>query len=88
MPLTTDVDVTRALILEVLNSHHAILKDPAPAVLLDDLSAGRMVFNASAFVVSPRAAYGVRSEILFEIVRRLQGAGIPMYEPPAIPSKP
>ncbi len=88
MPLSIDVDITRILILEVFKAHPAILKEPAPAVFLDDVGAGRVVFNASAFVVSPRMVYGVRSEILFEIVRRLQGAGILIYEPPAIQGAP
>jgi len=40
-----------------------------------------MVFNATAFVDSPRAAYGVRSALLFEVLRRLRAADISLFKP-------
>jgi small-conductance mechanosensitive channel len=81
MPLSADAQAVRTLILDVFTAHPEVLDTPAPAVFLDDVGAGRLLFNASGFVRSPRMAYGVRSEIMFELLQRLQDANMPMYEP-------
>src|SRR5690606_36016045 len=88
MPLKTDATVVREIILELFNAHPDVLKDPEPSVFMDDVSGGRMLFNATAFVDSPRTAYGVRSEILFQLLQRLQQANMPMYEPGVITAPP
>ncbi|MDB6063370.1 MAG: MscS Mechanosensitive ion channel [Verrucomicrobiaceae bacterium] len=88
MPLNTDAALLKATLLELLAAHSEVLKDPAPSVFLDDVSGGRMLFNATAFVSSPRLAYAVRSDIMFELLRRLQDAKIPLYEPSSSASKP
>src|SRR5690606_34337152 len=84
MPLSTDAEAVRALILDIFHRHPEVLDEPAPVVFLDDVSNGRMVFNASGFVSSPRSAYVVRSAIWFELLRRLQALDMPMYEPPSL----
>jgi small-conductance mechanosensitive channel len=81
MPLHTDADMVRKILLELFAAHRDVLKDPAPSVFMDDVSGGRMLFNGTAFVSSPRQAYNVRSEILFQLLQRLQSENIPMYEP-------
>ena len=81
VPLAADADQVRSLILEIFAAHAEVLKDPEPSVQLDGIDSAGMVFNATAFVDSPRAAYGVRSALLFEVLRRLRAADISLLKP-------
>jgi len=93
MPLATDTARARALILEAFRAHPSVLSAPAPNVQLDGIDAAgtNLVLNASGFVDSPRAAYGVKSDLLFDVLARLRKAGLlpgqtpvpPEEEPPA-----
>ena len=48
-------------------------------MLIDGISdKGQVMFNATGFVASPRQAAGVRSALLFEILRRLRQLEIRM----------
>ncbi|HRF83588.1 MAG TPA: mechanosensitive ion channel, partial [Pseudoxanthomonas sp.] len=79
MPLATDADLVRELLLQAFREHPGILEAPAPSVLIDGISdKGQVVFNASGFVATPRQAAGVRSALLFEILRRLRQFDIRM----------
>ena len=79
MPLATDADLVRELVLDVFRGHPGILEAPAPSVLIDGISdKGQVMFNATGFVASPRQAAGVRSALLFEILRRLRQLEIRM----------
>ncbi|WP_028918520.1 DUF3772 domain-containing protein [Pseudoxanthomonas suwonensis] len=78
MPLSTDADLVRELLLEAFREHPAILDAPAPGVTLDGIDKGQMIFNATGFVATPRQAGGVRSALLFGILRRLRQLDIRM----------
>jgi len=79
MPLATDADVVRELVLESFRGHPGILDAPAPSVLIDGVNdKGQVVFNATGFVSSPRQASGTRSALLFEILRKLRQLEIRM----------
>ena len=82
MPLDTDAEQVRALILDALQTHDGIMDSPAPTVHLDGIDQGNLVFNGTGFVNSPRSAYGIRSALLFEILKRLADAGLSMAKPP------
>lgn len=85
MPLIADADRVRALIQEAFLAHPSILETPAVGVHLDSVDvAGNLMFAATGYVSSPRAAYGARSAILFDILGRLREAGIDMYRPSAM----
>ena len=84
MPLSTPADTVRTLLLAVLQDNPDLLKTPAPEVQLDGIDNGHLVFNATGYVNSPRAAYGVRSAVLFEALKRLADAQIDMAPPPQI----
>ena len=84
MPLVTDADQVRSLMLEAFAEHADVLKNPAPNVQLDSIDSAGMLFNATAFVGSPRMAYGVRSALLFDVLRRLREADISMVKPPTL----
>lgn len=78
MPLATDTTRARAIILEAFRSHPSVLGSPAPNVQLDGINAEgtNLILNASGFVNSPRAAYGVKSDLLFDVLDRLRKAGL------------
>src|SRR3546814_2783570 len=61
-----------------------ILDEPEPDVMLDGIDANGLMFNATGHVISPRAAYRVRSALLFEILRRLTKAKLPLLSPPTM----
>ena len=84
VPLAADADQVRSLILQAFEAHEEVLENPAPSVQLDSIDSAGMLFNATAFVNSPRMAYGVRSALLFDVLRRLREADISMLKPPTL----
>ena len=81
VPLAADADQVRSLILKIFEAHADVLENPEPGVQLDSIDSAGMVFNATAFVNSPRMAYGVRSALLFDVLRGLREAGISLVKP-------
>ncbi|WP_219117830.1 DUF3772 domain-containing protein [Janthinobacterium sp. UMAB-56] len=81
LPLSTDADEARALILAAFVENHDVLDAPAPSVQLDGIDNGYLMFNATAYVGSPRLAYGVRSDLLFDLLKRLHAATMPISNP-------
>ncbi|MFD4841256.1 DUF3772 domain-containing protein [Achromobacter sp. NPDC058515] len=84
MPLSTDAEQVRELILQAFADHEGVLDAPAPDVFLDGIDAGHLIFNAKGYVSSPRAAYGVRSALLFTVLKRLHDAGLEVSSPPTM----
>ncbi|QEI06670.1 mechanosensitive ion channel family protein [Pigmentiphaga aceris] len=81
MPLETDPEVVRDLIKGAFIEHPDVLETPAPNVQLDSIDGRSIIFNASGFVASPRVAYGIKSQILFEVLKRLRDAGMTLSAP-------
>jgi potassium efflux system protein len=84
MPLSTDAEQVRELILQAFSDHDDVLDTPAPNVFLDGIDGGHLIFNAKGYVSSPRAAYGVRSALLFTVLKRLHDAGLEVSSPPTM----
>lgn len=84
MPLSTDAEAVRELILQAFTDHEDVLETPAPNVFLDGIENGHLIFNARGYVSSPRAAYGVRSALLFTVLKRLHDAGLEVSSPPTM----
>ncbi|ARP95663.1 DUF3772 domain-containing protein [Bordetella genomosp. 13] len=78
MPLSTHAAEVRDLMLSAFSEREEILETPAADVFLDGIEGDRLIFNAVGYVSSPRAAYVVRSKLLFEILQRLAAAGLEM----------
>ncbi len=76
MPLATDTDRVKALVLASFQAHPGVLATPAPNVQLDGVDGTNLVMNASGFVNSPRAAYGIKSDLLFDVLTRLRAEGL------------
>jgi small-conductance mechanosensitive channel len=64
------------ILLHRLRTHPEVLKDPEPAVYMTDARDGGLEFNGFGYVGSPRQAFGVKSELLFQIVPDLKAAGV------------
>ncbi|HEY2257005.1 MAG TPA: mechanosensitive ion channel domain-containing protein, partial [Variovorax sp.] len=76
MPLGTDATRAREVILAAFAAHPGVLASPAPSVTLDGVEIGVLIFQAIAYVQSPRLAGGVRSEVLFAVLDGLRSAGL------------
>lgn len=81
MPLDTDADRARSLMLDALKAHPATLTNPAPLVRLDNINASSMTFSVTSYVHSPRDVGAVKSDILFDILARLRAANLPLSTP-------
>lgn len=86
MPLNTDAQRTRDLMLAACADHAGVLPSPAPTVTLEGIENGMLIFQAIAYVQSPRLAGGVRSDLLFAILDLLKAAGLPLAVPTMVMS--
>jgi small-conductance mechanosensitive channel len=84
MPLDADAEQVRELLLAAFDAHADVLGTPVPGVSLDGIDANNLVFNATGYVPSPRMTYGVRSALLFDVLKRLHEAGITMLKAPTL----
>ena len=74
--------------LAAFAEHAGVLPAPAPAVTLDGIENGLLIFQAIAYVQSPRLAGGVRSDLLFTILELLQAGRVPLAVPTVVLSPP
>jgi small-conductance mechanosensitive channel len=81
MPVTTDAEQARALMLGALADHPGVLDEPTPSVLLDGIEGNSLMFVATGYVGSPRLASGIRSDLLFDILGRLRQSGLTLSTP-------
>ncbi|MDM0076769.1 DUF3772 domain-containing protein [Variovorax sp. J2P1-59] len=88
MPLTTHASRAREVMLAAFANHPGVLTTPAPTVTLEGIEVGFLIFQAIAYVPSPRLAGGVRSDILFAILDGLQAADLPLAAYPGVPAPP
>ena len=76
VPLGVDVERARAIVLDAFAAEAAILADPAPAVFIDSIADGRVLFNCFAHVPGPRDAYAARSNVFVTLLTRFRDEGI------------
>ncbi|MFZ3121486.1 MAG: mechanosensitive ion channel domain-containing protein, partial [Variovorax sp.] len=86
MPLTTDANRVREVLLAACVAHDGILPTPAPSVMLDGIENGFLIFQVIAYVQSPRLAGGVRSDLLFGMLDGLKQAELPLVAYAAAPA--
>ncbi|MCC4603320.1 DUF3772 domain-containing protein [Xanthomonas campestris pv. parthenii] len=84
VPLDADAAKVRDMLLTLFAEHAKVLAEPAPSVFIDSLAGGHINFNSFAYVSSPRDSYGVRSELFFALLQRMDGAGIALQSPQEI----
>ncbi|MET0241621.1 MAG: DUF3772 domain-containing protein [Sphingobium sp.] len=76
VPIETDIDTVRAILLASYEAESAILTDPAPSIFIDSIVDGRIIVNSFAHVASPRASYGARSNVFMTLLRRFRDEDI------------
>lgn len=81
LPLDTDANRVRELLLAAYHEHEAILDAPASSVSFKELTSTGMVIGVSGFVAGPRQVSGTRSDLLFTILGRLREEGIALSSP-------
>jgi len=80
-PLNTDPEAVRDLLLDVYRENEAILDIPAPSVTFSQLAPNGITLSVTGYVNSPRIAGGTKSDLLFEILKRLRAEDIPLSTP-------
>ncbi|WP_225783858.1 DUF3772 domain-containing protein [Xenophilus sp. Marseille-Q4582] len=90
LPLNTDAHRVRELMLAACTGHPGVLQAPAPSLTLEGIENGMLIFQAIAYVSSPRVAGGVRSDLLFTMLDEFKKAGLPLATPlvAAVPAQP
>ena len=82
VPIGSDTARVREMLMAIYTAQAAVLDDPAPLMFIDSVLDGRVNFNSFAYVNSPRAVYGTRSDIWFELLTQLPEAGIELGTTP------
>ncbi|SMG03206.1 DUF3772 domain-containing protein [Burkholderia singularis] len=80
-PLNTDPEQVRDLLLSAYLEHPAILEKPAPSVTFSQLTPDGITLSVTGYVASPRIASSTKSDLLFEILKRLRAEHIPLSNP-------
>ncbi len=78
---SADPAKVREVMMARLTGHPQVLPDPPAMVYMTDVRDGALEFTAFAYLPSPRLAYAVRSQLLFEIVPDLRAAGVALASP-------
>ena len=81
LPLSTDAKRVRELMLAACHAHPGVLETPEPSLSLEGIENGSLIFQAIAYVASPRLAGGVRSDLLFTMLDDFRNAGLPLAVP-------
>lgn len=76
VPIATDADRVRAIVLETFAAEPTVLDAPAATALVDKIADGRIHFNCFAHVASPRGTGDARSNVLLTLLRRMREEGI------------
>jgi len=84
VPVGTDAVQVRDILLAVFVEEPDILDAPEPAVLLDSVDDGQLMFVATGYVRTPRIAGRVRSAVLFAMLARLEAAGLTLSRTPTM----
>lgn len=84
MPLATDAQRVRELMLAACHDNPAVLPSPEPSLTLEGVENGMLVFQATAYVAGPRLVGGVRSELLFTMLESFRAAGVTMASAPTV----
>jgi len=81
-PLNIDPEQVRNLLYDTFSEHETILEKPAPVVRFSQLKPEGITLTVTGYVNSPRMVTAIKSELLFEILKRLSAAGIELAKPP------
>jgi small-conductance mechanosensitive channel len=84
-PLDIDPEQVKDLLYDTYCEHETILDKPAPVVRFSKLTPEGITLTITGYVGSPRIVSTTKSDLLFEILKRLGAAGIELAKPtPAV----
>ncbi|MCB1501258.1 MAG: mechanosensitive ion channel family protein [Bauldia sp.] len=72
----SDPEKVRDILLDIADKNEKVLKFPKPFVIFQDFGDSALVFQLYVYLASIANGLTVRSEVRFEILRRLREAGI------------
>lgn len=75
---TTDVEKAVTVARAVIEANPDVLPRPEPLVLVEEVKDNKIFFNLSVYVEGPRRVAAVRGALLYELLRRLPAAGVPL----------
>ncbi|WP_085639276.1 MULTISPECIES: DUF3772 domain-containing protein [unclassified Pseudomonas] len=81
-PLDIDPEQVKNLLLDTYREHETLLEKPAPFVRFSKLSPDGITLTVTGYVASPRIVGITKSDLLFEILKRLGAEGIELAKPP------
>jgi small-conductance mechanosensitive channel len=81
-PLDIDPERVQNLLMDSYTEHESILDKPAPFLRFSQLKPEGITLTITGYVGSPRLVGAIKSELLFEILKRLGAAGIELTKPP------
>jgi small-conductance mechanosensitive channel len=81
-PLDIDPEAVKDLLLNTYHENETILEKPASFVRFSKLSPDGITLTVTGYVGSPRIVGVTKSDLLFEILKRLGAAGIALASPP------
>ena len=84
-PLDIDPEQVKELLLNTYHENENILDKPASYVRFSKLSPDGITLTVTGYVGSPRIVGGTKSDLLFEILKRLGDAGIALAKPASAP---
>jgi potassium efflux system protein len=80
-PLDIDPEQVKNLLYDTYCEHETILDNPAPSVRFSKLTPEGITLTITGYVSSPRIVTSTKSDLLFEILKRLGAAGIELAKP-------
>jgi potassium efflux system protein len=75
-PLDIDPEEVRNMLLEAYEAHDSIMETPAPSVSFSQLGPDGIVLSVTGYVNSPRVVSRTKSDLLYEILKKLREAGV------------
>ncbi|MBV4484489.1 DUF3772 domain-containing protein [Pseudomonas sp. SWRI153] len=81
--LDIDPEEVKQLLLDAYQENETILDKPAPFVRFSKLSQDGITLTVTGYVSSPRIVGLTKSDLLFEVLKRLGAAGIVLAKAPA-----
>ena len=81
LPLDIDPEQVQNLLHDAYTEHESILEKPAPYVRFSQLKPEGITLTVTGYVASPRTVGLIKSQLLFEILKRLGAAGIQLAKP-------
>ncbi len=81
LPLDIDPEQVQNLLYDAYTEHESILEKPAPYVRFSQLKPEGITLTVTGYVASPRTVGSIKSQLLFEILKRLGAAGIQLAKP-------